>query len=212
MCHHFVISAQAPETLAGEFNARAHPEVTLQTDYYPLARIPVIRLDDSGQREMVPMEWGFLPHWWKPTAKASSRQAFQRKCFNARSETAHEKPSFRTPFRSRRALVPATEFMEKGRYFSLRDRKPFTLAALWERWQAGDQWIESCTILTTISNALVQAAGHHRMPVLLATETTRAEWLDPEKTGRGELEHLLRPHNPATMEWRPAVKAVEEEQ
>lgn len=95
------------------------------------------------------MRWGQLPFWWKPSGRKTSPQAFQRKCFNARGETIQEKPAFREAFKHRRGLIPATEFFEKGHYFSLPDNRPFVFTGLWDKWQGAEGLIESCTLVTT---------------------------------------------------------------
>jgi putative SOS response-associated peptidase YedK len=53
----------------------------------------VVRGDD--QRALVPMRWGIIPGWWKKPIK-EMRMA----TFNARAETAAEKPAFRDSFQS----------------------------------------------------------------------------------------------------------------
>jgi putative SOS response-associated peptidase YedK len=150
-------------------------------------------LDPSGNRELVDCEWGLLPLWWKPSDKVNKRAAFQRKCFNAKSETAHEKPTFRDAFKRRRCLMPASEFFEKGHYFHLPECRTFAFAALWEKWRGEDGEVCSCTMLTREPNAEVRGVGHHRMPVLLMSEEQYARWLDPEIVERGPLEELMRP-------------------
>ena len=143
---------------------------------------------------MVAAQWGLLPAWWKPSGKSASRNAFQRKTFNARSETVHEKPTFRSAFKTRRCLLPAVEFFEKGRYFHFPEHRPFAFAGLWERWEGDDELVETCTLLTTDPNQLVRDAGHHRMPVLLTTEAEYGLWLDPDIAERAPLEELFAPH------------------
>ena len=81
---------------------------------------------------MVACEWGLLPFWWKPTDKEPKRAAFQRKTFNARSETVSATASYREAFKRRRCLMPAGAFMEKGHYFGLPSGEPFAFAGLWE--------------------------------------------------------------------------------
>jgi putative SOS response-associated peptidase YedK len=161
--------------------------------FFPLGRPPIVRLDHAGEREMVAAEWGLLPFWWKPSDKTPKRTTFQRKCFNARSEDVDAKPTYREAFKWRRCLMPADEFFEKGHYFHLPDHQPFAFAALWEKWNGGDDVVESCTLLTTAANELVQSVGHPRMPVLLTNESEYALWLNAEITDRGPLEALMRP-------------------
>jgi putative SOS response-associated peptidase YedK len=78
------------------------------------------------------------------------------------------KPSFRSAFKRRRCLVLADgyyEWQKVGKqkqpwYYRFKDERPFAFAGLWERWEKGEQPIESCTILTTDANSL--AAGRSR--------------------------------------------------
>ena len=66
------------------------------------------------------------------------------------------------------------------------------MAGLWERWDKGDQPIESCTILTTEANELMQPI-HERMPVILPPEQYGL-WLDPRCGETEKLAMLLRPY------------------
>ena len=76
MCHHFRLLNEARQ-LAKQFKATiADDQLPLPFgDFYPLNQVPVIRLDDSGEREIVPMEWGLLPFWWKPSGKQDFPQS-----------------------------------------------------------------------------------------------------------------------------------------
>lgn len=140
--------------------------------------IPVMAFDGRRQRKIVPMRWGLHPHWKKTPPEG-------RPMFNARVETAHEKASFRTPFRRRRALIPATgwyewEGIEKPKTpFLIHETEPemFAFAALWDQWQV-DEGISllSCTILTTSATGPVKHL-HHRMPVRLPKALWN-DWLD----------------------------------
>ena len=70
---------------------------------------PIIVQGTEG-RELHLARWGLLPHWFrKPEAEA---RKFQSRTFNARSETAHEKASFKTALKKTRCLVPAVSFTE----------------------------------------------------------------------------------------------------
>ncbi len=71
----------------------------------PTTQIDVFRLSEGG-RELVPMRWGLIPgSWRKPLADLPST-------FNARAETVAEKPMFRSAFKTRRCIVPASGFFE----------------------------------------------------------------------------------------------------
>jgi len=144
----------------------------------PSSVIPVLAFDGQKQRKIVPMRWGLHPHWKKEMPEG-------RPLFNARSETAAEKASFRTPYRRRRALIPATgwyewEGVEKPKtpyYIHEEEAEVFAFAGLWDKWRVGEG-IEllSCTILTTPATDGLKHL-HHRMPVRLPRDQWD-RWLD----------------------------------
>lgn len=166
---------------------------SLVSTFYPLSLGPVIRLDDSGERELTVMEWGLLPAWWKPSPKMKSRKSFQRKCFNARCETAYEKPTFRAAYRYRHCLVPVSRFDEKEAWFGFRELPLFAFAGLWEHWEREGEVVESYTFLTTEPHPAVKAVGHPRMPVVLTSPEEQQRWLSPDFVDPGDLFLPLRP-------------------
>jgi putative SOS response-associated peptidase YedK len=167
----------------------------------PTQAVAAVRLED-GHRTLVALRWGLIPSWSKDPKLAHS-------LINARSETVAEKPAFRSAFKSRRCLIPATCFYEwqatGGKYkqpyaIGMRDGAPFAFAGLWERWKGEDveaEVIQSCTILTTEANAVMRPV-HDRMPVILPPEHFTA-WLDPH-TPVADLHPLLRPYPAEEME------------
>jgi putative SOS response-associated peptidase YedK len=135
----------------------------------PTARIEVIRPGAAGN-ELTPMRWGLIPSWWKkPLSELPST-------FNARAETIAEKPMFRSAFKSRRCVIPASGFYEwtgaKGsktpHYFSAPSGEPLAFAALWETWRdpESDAKVDSATIIVGAANDWM-SRFHHRMPVIL---------------------------------------------
>ena len=144
----------------------------------PASVIPVIAFDGNKERKIVPMRWGLHPHWKKDPPEG-------RPLFNARLETAHELASFRTPFRRRRALIPASGWYEwegvekpKTPNYIYGSGNGFTaFAGLWDQWRV-DEGITllSCTILTTAAQGELKHL-HHRMPVRLG-EADWQDWLD----------------------------------
>ena len=72
-----------------------------------------------------------------------------------------------------------------------KDDRPFGLAGLWERWEKQGGPVESCTILTTDANELMQPI-HERMPVILPPDQYDL-WLDPRCQDSEKLAKLLRP-------------------
>jgi putative SOS response-associated peptidase YedK len=104
---------------------------------------------------------------------------------NARAETVAEKPSYRAAFKHRRCVVLADGFYEWHRdgdvkiphYISLKSGEPFGLAALWESWtdKNSGESLNTTTLITTAANDFMQDL-HHRMPVILQTESA-SDWL-----------------------------------
>ncbi|MBC9866352.1 MAG: hypothetical protein F7B06_07885 [Opitutae bacterium] len=154
------------------------PKVQARYNGAPGQDFAACRLDEKGNRVVGLLRWGLVPYWAKDLGSAS-------RIINARSETVHQKPSFRAAFRSRRCLVPADGWFEwkraggvKQPYFlRLAGRSPLSFAALWERWEKSGEVLESFTIITTKASAeLVHI--HHRQPAILDPNQFD-DWLDP---------------------------------
>jgi putative SOS response-associated peptidase YedK len=64
----------------------------------PTQTVPFIHGDD-GEVNVLDGQWWLIPVWAKEQPKYPT--------FNARSETAHEKNSFKASFKSKRCLIPA---------------------------------------------------------------------------------------------------------
>ena len=191
MCGRFT-SLLSPELLAAIYDVPAPPELAHRYNIAPSQPVLVVRQDVSGQRELVPVNWGLIPSWAKDPNIGHS-------LINARAETVAEKPSFRTAFRRWRCVIPASGFYEWVRvgeskqpwYIKGCEDRPLSLAGLWEHWQSPDgSVIETCAIITTTANQLM-APIHDRMPVILPLESI-ASWLEPN-TRPDEVSNLLRP-------------------
>jgi len=178
----------------------------------PTQDVPVVATDDRGRR-MGLLRWGLIPSWSKDSGVGS-------RMINARSETAAEKPSFRSAFRRRRCLVPADGFYEWERHgdhegkkgaraphwIHFSSREPFAFAGLWERWDAPEgPPLFTFTILTTDAAPEV-AHIHPRMPVILLPQD-RDVWLDPG-TEVPKLKTLLRPLPGHLLRTRPVSTRV----
>ena len=167
--------------------------VEYQARYNIAPSLPVITIHGTpaGERLMELMRWGLVPSW-------SKDPAIGNKMINARAETVEEKPSYRTSFKRRRCIVPASGFFEwhtKTRepyYFSLGEA-PLSMAGLWDKWASPDgSELLSCTIITTIANKVL-APIHERMPVILDQDALEV-WLgDTEDVPL--LKSLLKPYD-----------------
>jgi len=176
MCRRYSQKTSAKE-IAAAFDAVVADEFEPKQAYNPKALVPVVvHSEKHQQREVLLFRWGLVPHWAK-------EEAIGNKLYNARSETLHEKPSFRDSFVKRRCIIPATHFYEwnaeqKTLYTITHATTPImAFAGLWDRWKnLAGELILSCTIVTTEASPII-APVHHRMPVILNTQGV-AQWLD----------------------------------
>lgn len=208
MCGRFTLIAPG-EAVAKLFDLSETPELAPRYNIAPTQPIAAVRYNsDKGEREFTHFYWGLIPSWSKDPSIGS-------RMINARSETAAEKPSFRAAFKYRRCLVPTDGFYEWWKVdggkqpvrIQMKDEKPFAIAGLWEHWQSPDgSEIESCTLLTTSPNDLLQPI-HNRMPVILAPEDFDL-WLDPGAQHPGEVQPLMRPFPSNKMTFYPVSTHV----
>jgi putative SOS response-associated peptidase YedK len=195
------------ETYANLFRARGDIAPSPSYNLAPSDAVLAARASDTGVRELVMLRWGLIPFWAKEAKTGYST-------INARAETVATKPAFRSAFRQRRCLIAADGFYEwrgargsKQPYFiRLKGGLPFALAGLWERWRGDGKVVESCAIIVTNANELVQDI-HERMPVILSPESYDV-WLDPSLGDRGRLQDLLKPYPANLMEAYPVGLAV----
>jgi putative SOS response-associated peptidase YedK len=203
MCGRYTLTVPIDQ-LAAEFDLdEVRAELSPNFNVAPTQSVATI-LAENGGRRLETLRWGLVPSWAKDPEIGS-------RMINARSETAPEKPSFRSAFKRRRCLIPADGFYEWKReeggkqpfYIHMNDGRPFAFAGLWEDWNDGE--IRSCTILTTSANGLVGEV-HERMPVILPAGD-RDAWLDPEAETQ-ELVSLLRPYPGDDLETFPVSRFV----
>jgi putative SOS response-associated peptidase YedK len=178
--------------MCGRFNLTAPPEQVIKT--FGLHRLPryetsynippgrkiltIVQLDD-GSHKAVYLHWGLIPHW-------SKDNKFSHQLINARAETLAEKPAFKSAYRQRRCLIPATGFYEwqktqqgKQAYcIAHQQHQLFAFAGLWEYWEHETETIYSCTIITRAANELLSPI-HQRMPVIVDAQNYK-HWLSKQ--------------------------------
>ena len=162
----------------------------------PGQKIPVVTTTNS-QRELKLMRWGLIPPWVKNIKTT-------KPLINARSETVHQKPSFRDPFHASRCLIPADGFLEwktergkKFPYFIFLNQKDiFSFAGIWTKWCKETSPIHTFSILTTQANTIL-APIHERMPVIIKSSDYKL-WLAPD-TDSSTLRSLLLPFSAKEM-------------
>lgn len=170
----------------------------------PTQVVPIVRAAD-GTRERLDARWGLLPRWVKDPS------TFKTLLFNARSETAAEKPSFRDAMRRNRCAVPASGFYEwakrdgtkRPHHVVRRDGAPMILAGLYA---VHPEVGATFAVLTTSPNARMQEI-HDRMPVILEPGDLE-RWLDPRNDDTEALADLLQPIASEELELYEVGKGV----
>jgi len=164
--------------MRGLFAYLNQPNFPPRYNIAPTQPVPIVRLSE-GRREFALVRWGLIPAWVKDPRGFSL-------LFNARGESAAEKPAFRNAMKRRRCLFPADGFYEwkqvgknKQPYFvRLKGGGPMAFAGLWESWLGPNgEEVETAAILTTTASRSI-AHIHDRMPVIIAPQAFDF-WLDP---------------------------------
>ena len=169
----------------------------------PTNEIYIIR-NESDSKILDSASWGIIAPWQKTMADA---RASQSHAINARSESIHEKPTFRHAFRTSRCLIPATGYYEWATslgkfapkqpfYISRVDLRQLSIAGIWSSWQSEKgQVIQSAAIITREAVGEL-ATIHSRMPVFMPEERW-GDWLDPEGRDINRLIKLMVNEDPA---------------
>jgi putative SOS response-associated peptidase YedK len=189
MCGRFALAA-SPGDLIEEFAITVGyngPSLPADWNVAPTRPIYIIKDNQANERELDVVSWGLIAPWAKDRVAAVKSQS---QAINARTESVHEKPTFRSPFRSRRCLIPVTGYYEWATEFGPFDPKqpfyihganlkPLLLAGIYDRWvDANGEIFESAAIITREAEGSL-AKIHHRMPTFLPDERWDA-WLDPK--------------------------------
>ncbi len=199
MCGRFTLHLPK-EVLEEIFGNLVIRELRPRYNIAPAQDAAVIRVYPDGTGHLDLLRWGLIPSWAKDPAVGS-------RMMNARSETAHEKPAFRSALKFRRCVVPANGFYEwrdvggkkKPLYVKPAGNGVMIFAGLWDLWKTPDgDTVESFTILTTGANELIKPL-HDRMPVILDPENSGL-WLDPRVTDPERFKFLFEPFPAEKME------------
>ncbi|MET3520467.1 SOS response-associated peptidase [Mesorhizobium abyssinicae] len=220
MCGRFALTATPEQTAAflglaelETFPARYNIAPT-QPVLMVLAGPPRAPGSNLPDRQPMLVRWGLIPTWVKDTREFPL-------LFNARSEGAAQKASFKTAMRHRRALVPASGFYEwrqagdkgaggsKGQPYWIRPRHGglVAFAGLIETYaEPGGSEMDTGAILTARASSGI-ANIHDRMPVVIE-ERDFARWLDCRTQEPRDVADLLRPAEPDFFEAVPVSDLV----
>jgi putative SOS response-associated peptidase YedK len=205
MCGRYTLN-RSPAELKEHFDAANEPDLKPRFNIAPTQTVPVVRLDETGNRVFTLARWGLIPSWVKDPEEVQHP-------INAKSETAAIKPMFRHAYRKSRVLVPADAFYEwtlkdgKQPYLiRLRDGEPMGMGGLLEHWHGPEGDVTTFTILTTNANSLM-AKIHDRMPVIIKPEDY-ATWLDTNFDDVIRIQTMALPYPERLMEAYPVSRKV----
>jgi len=212
MCGRYALSAEISD-IAEEFSTNSAPELSLPADWNikPTNDVYIIK-----NQAIEIASWGMIAHWSKSDDEAVKSQS---SAINARSESVHEKPTFKSAFRSNRCLLPATGYYEWASelgkyktkqpiYISRDDKKLLAFTGIFQSWTSpSGRVIQSVSIITR------QAVGqlalvHSRMPVFLPRDRW-ADWMNPKINDVAKIRSLMDIPNPdANLGFHPVSSAV----
>jgi putative SOS response-associated peptidase YedK len=153
-------------------------------DAYPGHVVPVVFGEAGGRRAELAV-FGLIPPWSRDGKNF-------RQCYNARSETVAEKPSFRHAWKSRQwCVVPADAFYEpsyesgKAQRWRIEDANgdPLAIAGIREYWRApGGTTVASFSMLTINADThpvmkRFHAPGDEKRSVVLLERARIDDWL-----------------------------------
>jgi putative SOS response-associated peptidase YedK len=213
--------AQSAEEIVAFFNLvedDSNPTLPLNWNVAPTNDIYIVknRDRDSADRKLEIASWGLIAPWQKSFTEA---RAGQSHAINARSESIHEKPTFRDAFRRTRCLIPATGYYEWATslgkyppkqpfYITSGDASPLSIAGIFSSWrsESGEE-IQSASIIT--QEAVGELATiHSRMPVFMPRDRWD-DWLSPTNRELHQLQALMKSDNPtAGLLTRPVSPRV----
>jgi putative SOS response-associated peptidase YedK len=194
MCGRYVVATPFRQ-MALDFGATTDMEFASDYNLAPTSPVPVLwqRSDDEGERRLDVARWGLVPYWAKDPAIGV-------RAFNARIETAAEKPMFRNAFTRRRCVLPADGYYEwrKGEgkarqpvFVHARDGAQLAFAGLYELWKdAEGRPLWTVSILTGPALGDELAEIHDRMPLTVARDRIEP-WLDRDLREADRVRSLL---------------------
>ena len=199
MCGRFALLEPLPK-IAEEFQVTNFPDAQLQTSWNIKPTEEIYFISNESIRIA---SWGMIAPWSKNSTEALKSQS---QAINARSETIHEKPTFRNAFRRSRCLVPATGYYEwateLGKYkprqpvfISRDDNKLLAFAGIYDQWISPEGEAKTSVAIVTRDAVGDLATVHSRMPIFLPPDRYQA-WLDPKLQDSDQVRKLFENFKP----------------
>ena len=191
MCGRFLLISSTDE-IAQTFGVDTHANIPERYNIAPTQPVLIVRQSERGSRGLASVEWGLVPEWAKELRRDNPM-------INARVETVVEKPSFRSPMKRTRCLVPSNGWYEwkasggakQPWLLETISNAPFAFAGIWTTWHGtdGESWLETMAILTAPATGPLRAV-HGRRPLVVRRDQYDA-WMTPhDPLPRDFIEHF----------------------
>ena len=177
-----IIEAAMKSPLADKFRTKFSRPMISNGEVRPTDIVPVLAPNKNGIRTVYPMRWGFK----NPNHDST--------VFNARVETAGNKPTFKDAWKSHRCIIPATYYFEWEHFKSpdgktkTGDKYAIQPNGATVTWLCGLYRIEDgfpVFVMLTKEPSDSVSFIHDRMPLVLPEDKISA-WINP-KTAPGTL-------------------------
>jgi putative SOS response-associated peptidase YedK len=176
-----IMSLAQKNPLTGRFVHEGHPLIT-KGEIRPTNVVPVIAPTPDGKKAVYPMKWGFTD------------SDHGNIIFNARSESAGYKPTFKELWKAHRCVIPSSYYLEWQHYktadgrMKTGDKYMIQPVDSEVTWLCGLYRIENelpVFVILTCEPGRDVAEIHDRMPVIIPQERI-SEWITP-KTNPAEI-------------------------
>lgn len=198
MCTRYALEKDLPELkeladevfrslLAQRFVATHARPIVTSGEVRPTDIVPVIAPNAKGLKTVFPMQWGFL------------NKDNKRTLFNARVETAGEKPTFKDAWQSHRCIIPASYYFEWAHFKSpdgrekTGDRFAIQPSGCTLTWLCGLYRIENgypVFVILTKAPTVELSKIHDRMPLMLPKDRIE-DWINPSSNPEELLSYAL---------------------
>jgi len=198
MCTRYALEKDLPELkeiadevlqslLAQRFVATHARPIVTSGEVRPTDIVPVIAPNAKGLKTVFPMQWGFL------------NKDNKRTLFNARVETAGEKPTFKDAWQSHRCIIPASYYFEWAHFKSpdgrekTGDKYAIQPSGCTLTWLCGLYRIENgypVFVILTKAPTVELSKIHDRMPLMLPKNRIE-DWINPSSNPEELLSYAL---------------------
>ena len=182
-------------------------EINFEDDYFLVSGFAHPKLPIIKQSKIELSEWGLIPSFAFNEEMASD---IREKTLNARSDTIHEKPSYKSSIKKQRAILVVDGFFEWQHvgnakipyYIFPKDNTAFYLGCIYNQWtnKLTGEIVDTFSIITTDANPMMEVIHNSkkRMPLILSKSDTK-EWINPE-TDIDVINSLMKPFPESEMD------------